>query len=112
VAVVSHRDRPTDQPTKYMEESLSSESNSSSAGQEILCLLWKPKLRYHVHKSPLLVPIPRQMPIESPPHDTYSGVSKSVRTGHLERELQMVQLSASRYIVSLFCGSVLWVLPP
>jgi len=26
----------------------------------------------------------------------YEGVSKSFRTGHLERELQMVQLSATR----------------
>jgi hypothetical protein len=26
---------------------------------------------------------------------TYEGVSKSFRTGHLERELQMVQLSAT-----------------
>jgi len=28
----------------------------------------------------------------------YEGVSKSFRTGHLERELQMVQHSATRYI--------------
>jgi hypothetical protein len=26
----------------------------------------------------------------------YEGVSKSFRTGHLEREVQMVQLSATR----------------
>jgi hypothetical protein len=40
----------------------------------------------------------------------YEGVSKSFRTGRLERELQMVQLSATRcsYI------AILWVslLPP
>jgi hypothetical protein len=29
--------------------------------------------------------------------DIYEGVSKSFRTGHLERELQMVQLSSNRY---------------
>jgi hypothetical protein len=29
-------------------------------------------------------------------YSTYEGVSKSFRTGGLERELQMVQLSASR----------------
>jgi hypothetical protein len=28
----------------------------------------------------------------------YEGVSKSVRTGHLEPELQMIQLSATRCI--------------
>jgi hypothetical protein len=36
---------------------------------------------------------------------TYEGVSKSFRTGRLERELQMVQLSASRCILI----AILWV---
>jgi len=36
----------------------------------------------------------------------YEGVSKSFRTGRLERELQMVQLSALGAVVSLFCESV------
>jgi hypothetical protein len=36
----------------------------------------------------------------------YEGVSKSFRTGPLERELQMVQLSALGAVVSLFCESV------
>jgi hypothetical protein len=35
----------------------------------------------------------------------YQGVSKSFRTGHLDRELQMVQLSATRYSYI----AVLWV---
>jgi hypothetical protein len=35
----------------------------------------------------------------------YEGVSKSFRTGRLERELQMVQLSAIR----CSCISILWV---
>jgi hypothetical protein len=33
----------------------------------------------------------------------YEGVSKSFWTGSLERELQMVQLSATSAVVSLFC---------
>jgi hypothetical protein len=37
--------------------------------------------------------------------DTYEGVSKSFRTGCLERELQMVQLSATR----CSCITILWV---
>jgi hypothetical protein len=37
--------------------------------------------------------------------DKYEGVSKSFRTGHLERELQMVQLSAT--VCS--CNAILWV---
>jgi hypothetical protein len=36
----------------------------------------------------------------------YEGVSKSFRTGRLGRELQMVQLSATRWSLSLFCESV------
>jgi hypothetical protein len=35
----------------------------------------------------------------------YEGISKSFRTGRLERELQMVQLSATRRS----CISILWV---
>jgi hypothetical protein len=35
----------------------------------------------------------------------YEGVSKSFRTGSLERELQMIQLSAAR----CSCISILWV---
>jgi hypothetical protein len=35
----------------------------------------------------------------------YEGVSKSFRTGRLERELQMVQLSATRFS----CIATLWV---
>jgi len=37
--------------------------------------------------------------------DTYEGVSKSFRTGRLERELQMVRLSAAR----CSCIATLWV---
>jgi hypothetical protein len=36
---------------------------------------------------------------------TYDGVSKSFRTGRLQRELQMVQLSATRWN----CIAILWV---
>jgi hypothetical protein len=36
---------------------------------------------------------------------TYEGVSKTFRTGRLERELQMVQLSATR----CSCNAILWV---
>jgi hypothetical protein len=35
----------------------------------------------------------------------YEGVTKSLRTGHLEREIQMVQLSATR----CSCVAILWV---
>jgi hypothetical protein len=35
----------------------------------------------------------------------YKSVSKSFPTGRLERELQIVQLSATRYSLSLFCES-------
>jgi hypothetical protein len=35
----------------------------------------------------------------------YEGVSKSFRTGRLERELQMVQLSATRFS----CFAIMWI---
>jgi hypothetical protein len=38
-------------------------------------------------------------------HQIYEGVSKSSRTGCLERELQMIQLSATRWS----CIAILWV---
>jgi hypothetical protein len=44
-----------------VEQSPSWETSSSSASQEILLLLWKPKVHYHVYKSPPLVPILGQM---------------------------------------------------
>jgi hypothetical protein len=38
--------------------------------------------------------------------ETYEGVSKSFRTGRLERELQTVQISATR----CSCIAILWVI--
>jgi hypothetical protein len=43
---------------------------------------------------------------------SYKGVFKSFHIGCLERELQMVQLSATRCSCIAFCESVKWVLPP
>jgi len=42
----------------------------------------------------------------------YDGVHKSFQTGCLEWEVQMVSFLPLGAIVSLFCESVKWILPP
>ena len=55
--------------TNYMPRSPSLESNRYSASQEIPCILWNPKVHYHVHKQPSLVPVLNQI---NPVHATTS----------------------------------------
>jgi hypothetical protein len=67
MCVFRHSDsRPLSDRTNEVEkvaggESHSCEANTCSADQEIVCILLKPKVRYHVHKSPQQVSIIGQM---------------------------------------------------
>jgi hypothetical protein len=59
--------------TNFMELSCSSEATNYAATQELPSNLWNLKVHYHVHKSPLLVPILFQI---DPIHTTPSCLSK------------------------------------
>jgi hypothetical protein len=72
-----------------------------------LFLFWNPVTTKYVSSIHSLIP-PSSPPPPPPPDsvtDIYESVSKSIRTGRLERELQMVQLSATR----CSCIAILWV---
>jgi len=102
-----------------MEQKPSWETGSRTVIQEISGLLWNPMFHYHIRTAHNWTifwarwieytcshsPPPPHPMYASFSQVVYKGLSKSFRTGILERELQMVQLSSTR----CSCISILWV---
>ena len=72
--------------TYSMEHRPSWEANRLSASQEILHILWNPKVHYHSHKCPPPVPILSQLDPVQTPHPT-SWRSILILSSHLHLSL-------------------------
>jgi hypothetical protein len=101
-----------------MERKPSWKAYSRSVSRDIPWLSLNRNVHRRVNKSPSLswswarwiqttwsYPVSSKIHFGLPLRFSYEGVSKSFRTGRLERELQMVQLSATR----CSCIALLWV---
>jgi hypothetical protein len=81
------------------------EAKSRSASQKIYWLLWKSKVHYCVHKSPLLAPIPSQInPVHIP--ITYLKKTILILSSHLRLGLPS-GLFTSGFRLILLCKSLL-----
>jgi len=69
------------QLTNFMKQKLYWEAHSRSAVQEISCLLWKPKVLYHIHNSP---PLSHVNPVHTLTIYSFKGHFNTVLSSHLQ----------------------------
>jgi hypothetical protein len=77
-----------------MDQSPSWEANRFWTGQEILCILWNPKVYFYIHKRPPPVPILSQLNLVQTPHPT-SWKPILILCSHLRLDLPNGLLNSS-----------------
>ena len=87
-----------------MEQRPSCEANSSSATQEISCIVWNPNIHYHIYKIPPAVPIQSQIDLVHAPPFPHSTSLRSILVLSYHLHLDIFFLKYLYYLQ--FCWNI------